>query len=436
MASLLLPPEARLKLRRMLRTEWFHSVYYRTLYEEGCQPGATPTSAYDACWTRLGDTFKNKVPMEAFGTWLEVGPGALSGYDPASEALRLRALYLRRQAIEVGARMVDAGKVGDVDLGAFAKEVLGISSRVSGNEMSLGVGDVAEEILASATQGQGDEASYGFGFPSLDRGLRGIKRHDFIVLGGTPNAGKSPLALNFLRQRSERNGGHQLVLSLEMLKRDVVTSLVSQYTTIPVDLLNMGTRRENHEAVKGAILGAMSWVEEHFSIADLSSVGKIDQHQFEALAQSVKLSKPLDCILVDYLQCLAREHDKLSEWTAFFKAFALRERVPVIAISSLNREWEKRSQERDFTMPMLSDLRGCGDIEFDASRVLVLQKKRKAGIDQERERLLCVVKNKFGPSGGVYEIDFNPKTLKFKEVPSEGRQAGVHDGGAGEGGDA
>jgi replicative DNA helicase len=110
---------------------------------------------------------------------------------------------------------------------------------------------------------------------------------------------------------------------------------------------------------------------------------------------------------------------EVSDISSGLKSIAKELQTPVLALSQLSRESERRTDRK----PQLSDLRDSGSIEQDADIVLFLY--RKGMHDQEVDRSvteLIVAKNRNGP---VREIDlvFVAEQTAFRE-PFRGRQEG------------
>jgi len=134
--------------------------------------------------------------------------------------------------------------------------------------------------------------------------------------------------------------------------------------------------------------------------------------------------KQVGLVVIDYLQEMIwnrkefySEENALANFTREFKAMANKHEIPVILISQLNREVEKRADMR----PKLADLRGSGSIEQVADVVLMLwredhAKKKKAGEPNQMSvaHIFCA-KNR---NGGVGDIDLNyfPWKHKFEDT--------------------
>jgi replicative DNA helicase len=114
-------------------------------------------------------------------------------------------------------------------------------------------------------------------------------------------------------------------------------------------------------------------------------------------------------IIIDYLQLmsLAREKDsrqqEISEISRALKILAKDMKIPVVALSQLNRSLETREDKR----PRLSDLRESGAIEQDADLVMFVHREEYYQTnDEDRERVrgeaeILVRKQRNGPTGDV-----------------------------------
>ena len=125
-------------------------------------------------------------------------------------------------------------------------------------------------------------------------------------------------------------------------------------------------------------------------------------------------------IIIDYLQLLLSSESKsenrvqeLSQITRTLKSFAKEFKIPIIALSQLNRSVENRINKR----PLLSDLRESGSIEQDADLVLMLYRESYYNFSSEKNRKtapaeVIIVKHRNGPLG-VVELLFQNDPTKF-----------------------
>lgn len=136
------------------------------------------------------------------------------------------------------------------------------------------------------------------------------------------------------------------------------------------------------------------------------------------------MQKGLGLVIVDYLQLLGssnRPENRTQEVAAFsrgLKRLAMDLRVPVIALSQLNRAVEGRADKR----PNLGDLRDSGSIEQDADIVALLYREEYYKPDKEAVKGLAelnVAKQRNGPTGTI-ALTFIGKYATFENpMPAE-----------------
>ena len=131
----------------------------------------------------------------------------------------------------------------------------------------------------------------------------------------------------------------------------------------------------------------------------------------------------LSLIIVDYLQLMrmddriANRAEQVGQVSRGLKLLASELKVPVVALSQLNRANESRTDKR----PMLSDLRESGNIEQDADLVLFIYREDVYQKDREKhtgKAEVIVAKNRSGPIGTSHLIFF-PHIPKFAEESRE-----------------
>ncbi len=147
-------------------------------------------------------------------------------------------------------------------------------------------------------------------------------------------------------------------------------------------------------AMGGALVGRprqvkILWIASGESMA-ASILIRPPQLQVRAKAQRLALEHGIDLLVVDYLQLVSgsgrRYENRTQEVTEIsrgLKNLAKELDIPVIAVSQLNREVEKRSGGR---RPQLSDLRESGAIEQDADLVLFISHEETPDASGRRRR--------------------------------------------------
>jgi replicative DNA helicase len=171
----------------------------------------------------------------------------------------------------------------------------------------------------------------------------------------------------------------------------------------------------------------------------VDETGGLSISQLTTRARRLKRQKGLDLLVVDYIQLLQgsgkRRNDnrvqEVTEITTSLKALAKELNLPIIALSQLSREVEKRDDKR----PQLSDLGESGSIEQDADVVMFVfreeyylaNKEPRAGTP-EYEKLSLVRgkaevingKQRHGPTGTV-ELQFEASLTRFGDLAQDDR---------------
>jgi replicative DNA helicase len=135
----------------------------------------------------------------------------------------------------------------------------------------------------------------------------------------------------------------------------------------------------------------MSRSELHKRVISIGDRAEVSIHDIRTFARSVNRTMPLRGVIVDYLQLMSSRdsrprHEIVAEMSRQLKILARDLKVPVIALSQLNRNAESRSDKR----PSLADLRESGAIEQDSDVVILLHQ-------EDDLILLDIAKNRQGP---------------------------------------
>ena len=143
-----------------------------------------------------------------------------------------------------------------------------------------------------------------------------------------------------------------------------------------------------------------------------------------AKARRYKARFGLDIIIIDYLQLMSggkkseNRTQELSFITRSLKRIAKDLQIPVIALSQLSREVERRQDKR----PLLSDLRESGSIEQDADMIMFLYRDDYYNPETDKRYTeLIIAKNRNGPLDTVNLFFAKPFTrfgnLKMEDKP-------------------
>lgn len=240
------------------------------------------------------------------------------------------------------------------------------------------------------------------GFSRLD-GILSLSKGDLVVIAARPAVGKSALVGN-LAVKFSMSGYTAALFSMEMSKVQILNRIFSSVGRIPHNFLAKNSISGKYDNELGAAVSLI------FNQSKLYIDDKSCQTVRDIKRKSIKTRA--DIVIIDYLQLMrpARKYEskvnEVAEITRDLKIMAGDLNVPVILLSQLNRDVEKRADQR----PVLSDLRDSGSIEQDANSIIFLSKTDRN--DQNSDILADVAKNRSGAVGQVvFAFDRNIQTF-------------------------
>ncbi|MCB0482788.1 MAG: AAA family ATPase, partial [Flavobacteriales bacterium] len=259
------------------------------------------------------------------------------------------------------------------------------------------------------------------GIDDLDDHITGFEPGTLTILGARPGMGKSALATQ-IALNAVKSGKPTVLFSLEMSGDEIMGRIVSSISGIPKNIAESGRiSKEQLDEVKKA---AESLADLPFYIADESA---LDVQELFSECRFFKVQNKIELIIVDYLQLLKSGNSKSSiyedvtEVSRKLKQIAKALNVPVIALSQLSREVDKRADK----CPVLSDLRESGSIEQDADKVIFLfrpeyyqQRETSDGHSTEGLAILSISKNRNGPLKENIYLKFIPELTEFRNYES------------------
>ncbi|MBR3382938.1 MAG: replicative DNA helicase [Clostridia bacterium] len=252
------------------------------------------------------------------------------------------------------------------------------------------------------------------GFIDLDQLTSGLHRSDLIIIAGRPASGKSTLALNIAAHAALHEGATVAFFNLEMSKEQLVSRVMATETGVPLQAIRTGGV-DSDQLMKIAA-GFSSIGDAAFLLDDTPGISVAE---LRSRCRRIKARQGLDLVIVDYLQLMqtnGRAESRVqavSEMTRNLKILARELDIPLIVLSQLSREPDKRS---DHT-PVMSDLRESGSIEQDADIIMMLYRPA-AYLDTEEYRdgnniaYLNVVKHRNGETRSI-NLTWRPELTKF-----------------------
>ncbi len=277
------------------------------------------------------------------------------------------------------------------------------------------------------------------GFDALDRKTTGFNEGDLVIIAARPAMGKTALVLNMALKNVEANKG-VIFFSLEMPAEQLFLRMLAAKTSIPLQNLRKGDLDDNQWT---NLSGAVNDLESKKLFVD--DGGSVNINQLRARVRKLAQNEDnnISLVIIDYLQLMQGtgtkdRHQEVSDISRGLKMLAREMKIPIIALSQLNRGLENRPDKR----PMLSDLRESGAIEQDADIIMfvyrddVYKERDEARKEKEakdkgeeyrstfvnkpvEEAEIIIGKQRNGPIGTV-KLDFQKQLTRFvdKENPN------------------
>jgi len=208
------------------------------------------------------------------------------------------------------------------------------------------------------------------GFVDLDNMTSGLQPSDLIIIAGRPSMGKTAFCLNIAAFASLHDNKHVAIFSLEMAKEQLGLRMLCAEARVDAHRLRRGNLGNEDFGKLSNAAGRLS--EAPIFIDDTGALGITEMR---TKSRRLAADKGLDLIIVDYLQLMrgrgeASREQEISAISRSLKALAKELKVPVIALSQLNRAVETRPGKEK--RPMLADLRESGAIEQDADVIMFI----------------------------------------------------------------
>lgn len=330
----------------------------------------------------------------------------------------VRNHFAKRKLIELSSRMVERAfeEKGDVSelLDQAESEIFSISQQhlhrdfVELKEILAESFERLEEFIKKGSHFRGVAT----GYPDLDNKLSGMQDSNLLILAARPGIGKTSFALNIALNVATKEKLPVGFFSLEMSKEELVDRLLVGQADIDAWRLKTGRLSDEDYKQLTEAMGELS--DAPIFIDDKPGATILEMR---TKARKLKSEKNLKLLVVDYLQLAdaGRRFDSRVNEVSFIsqglKNLARELKIPVLAISQLNRAVEQRGTKK----PQLADLRESGAIEQDADVVMFLYQEDDSEdlLDQSKRMVkLSIAKHRNGPTGEI-DLMFRGDRVKF-----------------------
>ena len=288
---------------------------------------------------------------------------------------------LRRRLISAAGDMAQLG----FDAGQRTDDILDTAERrifsIADSRRSLEISHIAQmltetwELMERRAQSRQIVHGVPTNYSRLDAVTQGLQPGELIVLAARPSVGKTSFALNIARNAAVLAERRVVIFSLEMSKQALVQRLICSEAKVDAYLISTG-QADAHAFER--IAGAMDRLSQANIWIDDTPALPISE--LRARARRMKAQQAVDLVIVDYLQLMrgGRQDSRVqevSEISSGLKTIAKELSIPVLALSQLSRESERRENRK----PQLSDLRDSGCLAGE-SRVWLADEGRPVPI--------------------------------------------------------
>lgn len=256
------------------------------------------------------------------------------------------------------------------------------------------------------------------GYDDFDDMTAGLQHSDLIIVAGRPSMGKTTFAMNIVENVIIKEKKPALIFSLEMPGEQLATRMISSLGQIEQHRLRTGKLVEEDWPRFSSAVSILNDTALYIDDTPGMSPGEIRTRARRAVREHGELG----IIVVDYLQLMQVPGNKenrtteISEISRSLKLLAKELRVPVIALSQLNRELEHRPNKR----PIMSDLRESGAIEQDADLIAFIYRDEVYNKDTPDKGIaeVIIAKQRNGPTGTV-RLTFRGQYCRFENFAAE-----------------
>lgn len=253
------------------------------------------------------------------------------------------------------------------------------------------------------------------GYIDFDRLTSGFQNSDLIIVASRPGMGKTSFVLGVARHIAMREKLPIAIFSLEMSKQQLALRLMSAESKIDLQRVRDGKIKDEEWTQLARAVEKLADCK--IFIDDTAFLTVMD---LRSRARMMVSTNNVKLIIVDYLQLMQSTTNyrgnkvlEITEISQNLKGIAKELNIPLIAVSQLSREVEKRENKR----PLLADLRESGSIEQDADIVTFIYRdeyyeKEEGNIGKAE---IMIAKHRNGPTGKL-NLQFNKKFALFSNL--------------------
>ena len=330
----------------------------------------------------------------------EAAPSIANTYHYAAivveKAILNRIISIGHSAVD---QAYDIGADGNALLESLEQQIY--SLKTSENNGTQTITEVLPDALKCIeAMASGEITGLPTPWEPLNKLTRGFQNTDVIIVAADTSVGKTTLVLNIAEKLIlEDIPVH--IFSLEMSIRQLGQRLICSNARVdPFAERHSDSDWKCLSDASGRLYDKPLYITDNASLTPLA---------IRSEARRIKLKYNTQLIIIDYAQLIRFEGaenrtQQLEIISGTFKIIAKELNVPIIVLSQLKRQREGR--------PCLTDLKGSGSFEQDASVVIFIHRERDKNKIYEPSAEIIIAKQRMGPTG-VIGLYFNKAYARF-----------------------
>ena len=258
------------------------------------------------------------------------------------------------------------------------------------------------------------------GIQGIDDIIGGIGKQKLVIIAGRPGDGKTSLAMNFVRNFCYL-GYPGAIFSLEMSTEELTNRFICDIMSVDGSLIFQGRakylQKQDKSELSKKVQRGFEIIYDWPIVIDDRPRQTIDE--IASQSRKHKATKNIQWIVIDHSREIngwnTEGQEIKSEIVSKCKALAKELDLPVILLSQLNREIEKRNK----AIPKNSDLKDTGALEEKADIILFPVAQRGEGFTRDemyREATIYITKNRGGNTGHTGKLKWQGHYYRYSDI--------------------
>jgi replicative DNA helicase len=384
--------------------EYFYNMAYKTIFEYMLSSGCTDMMILSEKYPHLIDDISDAVENYGHNVHLD------------AEIKILKDRYERRKLIEAS---YNATETAYSDFEITSTEIIeNTISKINENYLPQGKPELLCEIASRIMNNFKTNTATGYqtGLIDVDKRLGGFCKKELSIIAARPSMGKTSFALQIIRHNAIRSNIPVLFFTLEMSRESIAGRILFAEAGANYENALRGYK-ENLDSIELNYQNNLHTAPLYID----DSPGTTINHISTKTENYVK-NHGVELIIIDRLEYIVPAHrgrsghEEISEISKGLVACGKKYDVPIILIVQLNRRTEQREDKK----PEISDLRGSGSLEEDATKILMIYREEYYNRESKKKGIaeIIVTKNQNGRTG-YREVGFKKETMTFYNLTEQ-----------------